>query len=136
MKRKRWMILICSVLFTVCVGTLYLTIQKNIDEQKIIETHKSVEAQRMSVVRLKETFAGIESVKFNKADYNSLIEAYMMEVTLNCQEGGHIPIKYFNYWGKSQVIGGFTMGPDRNQDAGVTLKKVKVTYFNGDEGEV
>lgn len=83
MKRKRWIILICLVLITVCIGMLYLTIQKNIEEKKIIEVQESIEAQRMSVLKLKETFAGIESVKFNKAHYNSLIEGYMMDVTLN-----------------------------------------------------
>ncbi|AOA02619.1 MULTISPECIES: hypothetical protein [Carnobacterium] len=136
MKRKRWIILICLVLITVCVGTLYLTIQKNIEEQKIIEVQESIEAQRMSVLKLKETFAGIESVKFNKAHYNSLIEGYMMDVTLNYQSGTYLPMKYFNYWEKSQQIGGFTMGVGHNENEGVTLKKVKVTFLNGDESEI
>lgn len=130
MKRIWLIILIGSVLLTVCVGNLYLTNQKDTQQKK------TTEAERMSVVKLKETFAGIESVKFNKAHYNSMIGGYMMDVTLTYQEGTYSPTFTFTYWEDSQRIGELGIGYDVKSTEGVTLEKVKVKYLDGKESDI
>ena len=126
MKRKWLILLIGLVLLSVCAGKLY------INNQKELQQKKTNEAERMSVVKLKETFAGIESIKFNIAHK----DGYTMDVSVTSETNDNSSTLRFTYWWKSQIISdiGYTKGTTLTK--GVTLEKVNVTYLNGEESEL
>lgn len=130
MKRKWLILLIGLVLLSVCAGKLY------INNQKELQQKKTNEAERMSVVKLKETFAGIESVKFNIAHNQGIQDGYTMDVSVTSETNDNSSTLRFTYWWKSQIISdiGYTKGTTLTK--GVTLEKVNVTYLNGEESEL
>lgn len=90
----------------------------------------------MSVVKLKETFAGIESIKFNIAHNQGIQDGYTMDVSVTSETNDNSSTLRFTYWWKSQIISdiGYTKGTTLTK--GVTLEKVNVTYLNGEESEL
>lgn len=130
MKRKWLIFLIGLVLLSICVGKLYITNQKELEQKK------TNEAERMSVVKLKETFADIESVKFNIAHNQGIQDGYTMDVSVTSETNDTPSTLRFTYWWKSKIISdiGFIKGSTLTK--GVTLEKVNVTYLNGEESEI
>lgn len=94
-----------------------------------------IEVERMSVEALKDTFADIKSVEFEKSVFNEMTGAYAMYVKMKNQKNESVSFS-FNFWKESRETGGYTVENEKVQVEGVTTNKVQVIYSNKDEGEV
>jgi len=127
---KKWMGVISVLLLAVVIavgGKVYM------DEQK---EAKKIEAERMSVEALKNTFADIKSVEFKKSAYNRMTGSYRMFVQMTNQSGKSVEFS-FSYSKKTpEQTGGYMLENEELQVEGVTTNKVQVTYSNEKDGEV
>ena len=129
MNKKRVFIAIGLLLIVGIVGKVYMN--KN-EERKEAE---KIEVERMSVVALKNTFADIKSVEFEKSVYNEMTGVYAMYIIMTNQKNESVSFS-FNFWENSHETGGYTVENEEVQVEGVTTNKVQVIYSNEEEGEV
>ncbi len=137
MKTKKWLFVVIALLLIVGVGgKVFMDKQKKqeMKEQQEIETNK-IEAERMSVVALKETFADIKSVEFEKSVYNEMTGSYSFHIKMTNSFNKSVSFTY-SFWLESREIGGYGIEDKEVQSEGVTTNMVRVIYSNKDEGEV
>ncbi len=139
MKTKKWLFVVIALLLIVGVGgKVYMDKQKEqeMKNQLEIETNK-IEAERMSVVALKDTFVNIKSVEFEHTGYNEMTGYYSMVVKMTNIEGDFVKFDYEFATNHPNEISSWGVIDEENiQKAGKTKGKVKVKYSNGSESEV
>ncbi|KRK45468.1 hypothetical protein N0K71_05105 [Dellaglioa algida] len=127
MGRKGWIILLTFITVSVIGGNLYKVHEKKVEEKNEIV---QVKVEHSFVVELKKNVAGIKSIKFKQALYNSWINQYMMTIMLTYEKEPGSNEVNFDYYDKDKMkeISGLE-GTGVNK--GVTKGKVEVTYTNG-----
>lgn len=133
--KKKWMIVIIGLLLIIAViGVGGKTYMDKRAEQKEAE---KIEVERMSVKALKNTFADIKSVEFEKSDYNTMTGDYMMVVIMTNSNGDDVRFNYLYTTNRPKEIGSWKVVDKENvQKKGITDHKVDVVYSNQNEGEV
>src|SRR5699024_6463820 len=96
---------------------------------------EKIEAERMSVVALKNKYADIKSVEFEKSGYDEMTGAYAMFVIMTNQKNESVKFS-FTFWKEREEIGSAGVKDREVQVKGVTTNEVRVIYSNKDEGEV
>ncbi len=132
--KKNLLIVIGVILLAGVVGKIYMDHQ-NTKEQKAEE--EKLEAERMSVVALKETFADIKSVEFEWSEYTKMTGFYDMFVKMTNINGEFVKFDYMYTTNRPKEIGGWgVIDKEKVQKNGKTKDKVHVIYTNGDEEEL
>ena len=124
MKRK-WIVFLC-LLFVIIGGKLYMdnrTAQKEAD---------LIEAERMSVIALKNTFQDIKKVKFEKSRYDKKTGIYTMFIELVSMQGDAVNFSY-DFWREGKEIGPYALINEQIQLEGVTVDEIEVEYSNGEK---
>ena len=137
MNRKIWLFVVLGLLIVIgIVGKVFMDNQKDKEVQSNQQNAaEKIETEKMSVEVLKNTFADIKSVEFEKSVFNEKTGVYAMFVKMTNQKNESVSFS-FNFWEESREIGGYTVENEEVQVEGVTTNKVRVIYSNGDDGEV
>ena len=107
------------------------------EQDKENTREQKVEAERMSVVALKKTFADIKSVEFEKSRYNKMTGFYSMIVKMTNGDEEFVEFDYMFTTNKPNEIEGWgVIDKEKVQKRGETESKVKVIYTDGSEEEV
>ena len=94
MKTKKGLFIVIAILLIIGLGgKMYMEKQK---EQKEAE---KIEAERMSVIALKNTFADIESVEIKKSGFDKKTGAFDVFVKMTNQKNESVNFSY-TYWKK------------------------------------
>lgn len=130
--KKKWVFIVIGLLLVAGIGgKMYMDKR---EEQKEAE---KIEAERMSVVALKNTFAGIKSVEIEHADYNVMTGIYDFYVKMTNINGESVRFDYSFATNNPNEIGSFgVVDKEKVQIKGKTKTKVKVIYTNGNKEEV
>ena len=127
-------IVIVAVLIIGISGKVYLDIQNEKYEIRVEE--QKIEAEKLSVIALKNTFADISSIEFEKSAYNEMTGSYGMFIKMTNQKNKSVNFS-FVFWKESpDETGGYVVEDEEVQVEGITTNKVPVIYSNKDEGEV
>ena len=126
-------IVIGVVLIIGISGKMYIDIQNEKFEVRVEE--QKIEAERISVTALKNTFADIGSVEFKKTGYNTMTGYYSMNVKMTNIDGESARFNYSFATNHPNEIS-WTVVEERVQKEGKTKSKVEVIYSNSSEGEV
>jgi|SRR5699024_1609027 len=129
--KKKWVLFVMGLLLVAGIGgKVYM------DKREAAKEAEKIEAERMSVEALKNTFADIKSVEFEKSSYNVMTGYYGMFVKMTNQEGKSVRFSYS--YGKSTPYetGGYMLKDEEVQIEGITTNKVQVIYSNHEEDEV
>ncbi|WP_210467960.1 hypothetical protein [Sporosarcina sp. 6E9] len=94
-----------------------------------------MEVERMSVIALKNRYADIQSVEFEKSVYDEMTGSYGMFIKMTNQKNESVSFRY-SFWKESGKIGLNVVKDRKVQVRGVTTNKVRVIYSNHDEEEV
>ncbi|TXL62542.1 hypothetical protein FHP05_12105 [Cerasibacillus terrae] len=129
--KKKWVFLVIGLLLIIGIGGKIFMDQK--EAEKEVE---KIEAERMSVEALKNTFADIKSVEFEKSGYNVMTGSYRMFVKMTNQEGKSVRFSYSYEKSTPYETGGYMLKDEEVQIEGITTNKVQVIYSNKVEGEV
>ena len=108
---------------------------KEIASEQKVEAEK-IEAERMSVVALKNTFADIRSIKFKHTDFNAMTGSYGMEIEMSNLEGKSVEFDYSFSEGMKEISSYNVVDENGVQKEGKTAGKVEVIYSNGNKGEI
>ncbi len=101
------------------------------------EEAEKIEAERMSVKALKNTFADIKSVEFERSNYNKMTGDYSMIVIMTNIDGYSVRFDYLFAASYPDEIGGWKVVDEENvQRKGCTDHKVDVIYSDGSKGGV
>ncbi len=101
------------------------------------EEAEKIEAERMSVEALKNTFADIKSVEIEKSEYNEMTGYYSIIVIMTSIDGESIKFDYSFATNHPDEIGGWKVVDEENvQRKGKTNHSVDVIYSDRSEGEV
>ena len=137
MDKKIWLFVVLGLLLVVGIGgKVFMDYQKDREdtrEQKVEEA--LIEVERMSVVALKNRYADIQSVEFEKSVYDEMTGTYGMFIKMTNQKMESVSFRY-SFWKESGKIGLNVVKDREVQVRGVTTNKVLVIYSNKDEGEV
>jgi|SRR5699024_11173661 len=130
--KKNWMFLIIALLLVAGVGgKVYMD---NKEERKEAE---KIEAERASVEALKNTFADIKSVEFEKSSYNVMTGYYNMNVKMTNIKGEYVQFSFMFALSHPDEIDGWGVKDKKNvQKEGQTIGQVKVIFTNGNEEEI
>ena len=139
MKNKIWLFVVIGLLLMIGIGgKAFMGNQKDKEvtrEQKV--EAEIIEAERMSVVALKKTFADIKSVEFEKSRYNKMTGFYSMIVKMTNGDEEFVEFDYKFTTNKPNEIEGWgVVDKEKFQKKGETESKVKVIYTDGSEEEV
>jgi len=130
MKTKKGLFIVIAILLIIGLGgKMYMEKQK---EQKEAE---KIEAERMSVIALKNTFADIESVEIKKSGFDKKTGAFDVFVKMTNQKNESVNFSY-TYWKEKDKLGSIGINDEGVQVDGVTTNKVRIIYSNKEEGEV
>ncbi len=88
--------------------------------------------EKQSVKVLKNTFADIKEVKVEEFKKNPVTGSYGALVTMTNNEGKSVYFDY-SFWKERNELGGFGIENRAVQKTGVTIKRVKVIFSNGQE---
>src|SRR5699024_720493 len=137
---KKWMIVIISFLLMAAIigagGKIYMHTRA---EQKEAE---KIEAERMSVEALKNTFENIKSVEFINTDYHAMTVSYFMLVEVKNIEDDIAKFDYSYELDQSstneneKITSYGVVDEDGVQKKGTTSSTVQVVYSNGKEDEI
>ena len=117
-------------------GKVFMDNQKDREVQsKKQNVAEKIETEKMSVEALKNTFADIKSVEFEKSVLNEMTGVYAMYVKMTNQNNETVSFS-FNFWKESRETGGHTVENEEVQVEGVTTNKTQVIYSNKEKGEV
>ena len=137
MKKKVCLFIVIGLLIVIGIGGK--VVMDNQKDKKLQSNQQNeaeeIEIEKMSVQALKNTFADIKSVEFEKSVFNEMTGAYAMYVIMTNQKNESVSFS-FNFWKESRETGGYTVENEEVQVEGVTTNKVRVIYSNKDEGEV
>jgi hypothetical protein len=137
MKKKVWLLIVIGLLLVIGIGgKVFVENQKDKEVQSNQQNAaEKIETEKMSVEAMKNTFADIKAVEFEKSVINEMTGVYAMFVKMTNQKNESVSFS-FNFWKESREIGGYTVENEEVQVEGVTTNKVQVIYSNKDEGEV
>jgi len=139
MKRILMFVTIGFLLIVALIGAGGKIYMDKREEQKEAE---KIEAERMSVEALKNTFEDIKSVEFINTDYHAMTGSYFMLVEVKNIEDD---IAKFDYsyeldqssTNKNEKITSYgVVDEDGVQKKGTTSSTVQVVYSNGKEDEI
>ena len=131
MNKKRVLIVIGLLLIVGIVGKVYL------DKKEAAKEAEKIEAERMSVEALKNTFADIKSVEFEKSSYNVMTGYYDMFVKMTNINGEFVRFDYgFSVNHPNEIASWGVIDEEKVQKEGRTKNKVEVIYTDGSEEEV
>ncbi|VMZ93128.1 Uncharacterised protein [Streptococcus pneumoniae] len=99
------------------------------------QEQNKLEAERMSVVALKNMFADIKSVAIEKSGFNEMTGSYPMLVKMTNTRNESVSFTY-SYWPGSNKIGGWGVENSKIQVEGKTTASIKATYSNGESEEI
>jgi sporulation-control protein spo0M len=135
MKKKVKVSIVIGVVLIIAIsGKAYIDLQNEKHEVRVEE--QKIEAERISVIALKNTFADIRSVEFEMTAYNTMTGSYRMFVKMTNQKNESVNFS-FSFSKKSPgEIGAYVVEDEEIQVEGVTTNKVQVIFSNKVEGEV
>ena len=97
---------------------------------------EKIEAERMSVEALKNTFENIKSVEFEKTGYNEITGSYGMMVKMKNMKD-ETAVFDFSYTEGTEIITSYKVVDEHGvQQEGKTINVVEIVYSNGEKGEV
>lgn len=133
--KKKWKFVLINLLIVIVMigvgGKVYL------DKREARKEAEKIEAERMSVIALKNTFEDIQSVRFERTEYNIMTGYYSMFVKMTNINGAGVRFSYSFATNHPDEISAWTVKDEENvQKEGVTEGKVKVIYSNGAEEEI
>ncbi|WP_210467946.1 hypothetical protein [Sporosarcina sp. 6E9] len=133
MKNKVWLFIVIGLLIAIGIGgKTFVDNQRNQKAEEAL-----IEAERMSVVALKNTFADIKSVEFEKSQYNKRTGYYSMIVKMTNVDADFVVFDYIFTTNRPHEIEGWgVIDKEKVQKRGETNSKVKVVYTNGSEEEI
>jgi hypothetical protein len=137
MKKKVWLLIGIGLLLVVGMK-VFMDNGKDraITKEQKVEV-EIIEAERMSVVALKKTFADIRSVEFEESRYNTMTGLYSMIVKMTNVDEEFVVFDYMFTTNKPDEIEGWgVIDKEKVQIKGETKSKVNVIYTNGSEEEV
>ncbi|WP_420999813.1 hypothetical protein ACOJIU_09375 [Carnobacterium maltaromaticum] len=134
MKKKNWLILLIGLVVIIGIGgKIYMDNQK---EKAVQQQEKNkLEAEKMSVVALKNMFTDIKSVEIEKTGFNEMTGSYGMFVKMTNTKNESVTFSY-SFWVKSNEIGYYSVKNEQVQVEGKTKDIIKVTYSNGESEEI
>jgi len=132
---KKWLyVLVGLLLLTIIIsigGKVYMDNRENQKEADMIE------AERLSVQALKNTFADIQAVEFDKSSYNNITGYYSMNVKMTNREEESVQFSFMFTTNQPDEIDGWVVKDKKNvQKEGETTDEVKVIFSNGSKGEI
>jgi hypothetical protein len=137
MKEKVWLFIVIGLLIVIGIsGKVFVDNQRDreVTREQEVEGDK-IEAERMSVLALKNTFADIKSVEFKKSVFNEKTGVYAMYIKMTNQKNESVSFS-FNFRKESRETGGYTVENEEVQVEGVTTNKVRVIFSDKVEEEV
>jgi hypothetical protein len=137
MKKKVWLLIVIGLLLV--IGIAVKVVMDNLWDSELTREQKVeeelIETERMSVMALKNRYADIQSVEFEKSVYDEMTGSYGMFIKMTNQKNESVSFR-FSFWKESGEIGLNVVKDREVQVKGVTTNKVRVIYSNKDEDEV
>lgn len=134
MKKKiRILFILGLVVSGIIGGKIYMDNQKEKAEKQ--QEQNKIEAERMSVVALKNMFADIQSVEIKKSGFSEMTGSYPMLVKMTNTKNESVSFTY-SFGMHSKEIGGWGVEDRKVQIKGKTTDSIKVTYSNGESEEI
>ncbi|WP_375148407.1 hypothetical protein [Enterococcus mundtii] len=107
-------------------GKVYMD---NREERKAQEL---LAVEKQSVQVLKNTFADIAEVKFERSAKNDMTGSYGLFVTMKNTKGQSVYFSY-GFWKENDDIGDYGLENEEVQKVGITNEKIKIIYTSGEE---
>ncbi|EME8156996.1 hypothetical protein KRC45_001070 [Enterococcus faecium] len=126
-KKRRKNIVIILTILTIEIGGKFYMDKREVQRQKDL-----LAVEKQSVKVLKNTFADIREVKVEEFKKNPVTGSYGALVTMTNNEGKSVYFDY-SFWKERNELGGFGIENRAVQKTGVTIKRVKVIFSNGQE---
>ncbi len=126
-KKRRKTIVIILTILTIGIGGKFYMDKREVQRQKDL-----LAVEKQSVKVLKNTFADIKEVKVEELKKNPVTGSYGALVTMTNNEGKSVYFDY-SFWKERNELGGFGIENRAVQKTGVTIKRVKVIFSNGQE---
>lgn len=126
---KVGILLILGIILIGIGGKVFMDKRAEQKEQDLLAVEKQ------SVKVLKNTFADIKEVKFERSAKNEMTGGYGMFVTMKNTKGQSVYFTY-GFWKETNDIGDYGLENRDIQKKGITTAKIKVTYSNGKEEEI
>ena len=126
-KKRRKTIVIILTILTIGIGGKFYMDKREEQRQKDL-----LAVEKQSVKVLKNTFADIKEVKVEEFKKNPVTGSYGALVTMTNNEGKSVYFDY-SFWKERNELGGFGIENRAVQKTGVTIKRVKVIFSNGQE---
>ena len=95
-----------------------------------------IEAERMSVIALKNTFQDIKSVEFLYTSYEPIPDVYFTTVRMSNNEGKTAEFGYSFFKSRDKITSFEVVDKNGVQTKGETTEKVQITYSNGEKEEI
>ena len=130
--QKKWVLIVIGLLLVSGIGgKVYL------DKKEAAKEAEKIEAERMSVEALKNTFADIKSVEFEAIEYTVMTGYYDMFVKMTNINGEFVRFSYsFTTNHPDEIDSWRVVDKEKVQKKGRTKSKVEVIYTDGSEEEV
>ena len=125
-KRRKTIVIILTILTIGIGGKFYM------DKREAQKQRDLLAVEKQSVKVLKNTFADIKEVKVEEFKKNPVTGSYGALVTMTNNEGKSVYFDY-SFWKERNELGGFGIENRAVQKTGVTIKRVKVIFSNGQE---
>ncbi|RCT58062.1 hypothetical protein B1139_13685 [Enterococcus faecium] len=125
-KRRKTIVIILTILTIGIGGKVYM------DKREAQRQKDLLAVEKQSVKVLKNTFADIREVKVEEFKKNPVTGSYGALVTMTNNEGKSVYFDY-SFWKERNELGGFGIENRAVQKTGVTIKRVKVIFSNGQE---
>ncbi|WP_025479566.1 hypothetical protein [Enterococcus faecium] len=125
-KRRKTIVIILTILTIGIGGKFYM------DKREMQRQNDLLAVEKQSVKVLKNTFADIREVKVEEFKKNPVTGSYGALVTMTNNEGKSVYFDY-SFWKERNELGGFGIENRAVQKTGVTIKRVKVIFSNGQE---
>ncbi|MDT2791666.1 hypothetical protein P7H68_06460 [Enterococcus lactis] len=126
-KKRRKTIVIILTILTIGIGGKFYMDKREVQRQKDL-----LAVEKQSVKVLKNTFADIKEVKVEELKKKPVTGSYGALVTMTNNEGKSVYFDY-SFWKERNELGGFGIENRAVQKTGVTIKRVKVIFSNGQE---
>ena len=131
--KKKWVFIVIGLLLI--VGMIGVGGKVYMDKKEERKEAEKIEVERMSVVALKNTFADIKTVEFEKSGFDKKTGAFDVFVKMTNQKNESVNFSY-TFWKERDKLGSIGIEDEEVQVDGVTTNKVRVIYSNEEEGEV
>lgn len=131
--KKKWIYVITGFLLVTTIigvgGKMYM------DKKEEEKQAEKIEAERMSVKALKNTFEDIKKVEFKYTSYEEMAGIYFMTIDMINTNNQEVRFTY-SYSKGDEKITSFDVVDKNVQFKGKTTDKVKVIFSNENEEEV